>query len=320
MIKPPLSYWSLILGVFSLGMVSHLTAELAQPRAVIEINVFDEKTKKFVPNAAVTGTFTDEAGNTSPLTEKITDARGQYLDFVTVNGKFIVTVTATGYETASTEGEVKGTDVRVSRRIRKNVTLKRPAPAAPTQKSESTAPISPMKQMVPESVLPMTRDQILSETRWDEDSMHSAVLDAIFSQSSNLGWAVEKLKNSSESFRESFLRGLLEAVKAYISSENFTQDYFQRRREWYRIEDHEEDANYPKSVKTLLRKRLQWFMDETANVDFDAETENKDGLIVFVREEHERKPYLWKKCFRAGPHLTKIARDFVKDWLDSLKK
>jgi hypothetical protein len=323
--KQHVGYASLIFGLWSIGIQPLFSADLPKPRAVIEINVLDEKTKKFVPHAVVAGAFIDETGNKFALTEKNTDTRGQYLEFISVNGKFTITVTAAGYERGSVEGQVQGSDIRVSRRIRKNILLKRPTavPAAVSAfsgesaaKPTASAPVTAQGPIA--TVEPLTKDQILAETRWDENSMHAAVLDAVFLQSSNLGWAVDKLKNSSESFKEAFLRGLLQMVQAYVSSESFSKDYFQRRKEWYKIEDAVEDDAFPKSPKALLRKRLKWFLDESGSVNFNAKTETKNGFVIFVNEEDERKSYLWKKCFRAGPNLTKIARDFVSDWMFAL--
>ena len=297
----------------TVGMSLKLVAE---PRAVIDLTVTDEKTNKFMPGAKVTGTFRDESGKETKLAEKETDARGQYLDFVNVNGKFYMTVTALGYQSEKAEGEVKGTDVRVSRRIRSKIVLKRES----VQKPEGKIIPPPSDILPPYAANSMTQEQILSETGWDEKGLHANLLNALLNQAGYLGNAHSKLKTAPLLTQESFLRGLLQAAKLYFSSEQYIKDYLDLRNNWYNLKENAEDENHPKSSKEMLKKRLNWFLEESDSVDFNAKTKELYGKIMFVSEEHERKSYIWKKCFRAGHYLTKIARDFVKEWLSSLEK
>lgn len=310
-----------IVCLLGLGLISHLFAE--GPHAVIDLIVLDGQTGKFFPNAKVSGIFEDTSGNKTDLTEKNTDARGQYIEFVTSAGKFVLHVSVPGYQTESVEGEVKGTDVRVSRRVRSRVSLKKePKKTEPAQSQSAPKDASAVKGSTSEvEAVPMSAEKILSETGWGNDTaMHQALLDALFLGDVHLGSVVQKLCAATLSYQEPFLRGLLQMAKDYTSSEGFVQNYLQRRKEWYKLENDSDDTNLPKSSKELIRKRLEWFLDESATVDFKAETKTQDCVALFVNEEYERKSKMWKKCYRAGPKLTNIARAFAQEWLASLGK
>lgn len=73
-----------------------------------------------------------------------------------------------------------------------------------------------------------------------------------------------------------------------------------------------------KDPKVTLKARLQAFLDTTADVDFDAETESSGGLKRFVNEKYEAKPPEWKMCYRAGKEVTEAVRAFAKDWISEL--
>lgn len=306
----------------------------AMPRAVIDLTVLDEKTGKYFPNVKVSGTFEDESGNKKDLAEKNTDIRGQYEEFVTSNGKFILTVSAPGYQTELVEGQVKGTDVKVSRRVRNKITLKRavikkeepkatpltqeqkPPENAPQPQAEYNSQIEIMAYSPP----PMTLGDIAAETGWDKNRIHHLALESLFEGDIHFGYVTRKLCEATLTHQESFLKGLLEIAKQYLLSKNLAQDYLDMRSNTFGIKNNTEDVNIPLSVNELIKKRLQWFLDESSTVDFKAETKSKDCWVVFVKEDYEKKSNIWKKCYRAGPRLTKIARDFAADLLSALKK
>ena len=73
-----------------------------------------------------------------------------------------------------------------------------------------------------------------------------------------------------------------------------------------------------KDPGVTLKRRLQAFLDATAEVDFDAKTTGQGGSRRFVDEQYEAKPPEWKMCFRAGREASDAARAFAKDWLAEL--
>ena len=80
----------------------------------------------------------------------------------------------------------------------------------------------------------------------------------------------------------------------------------------------EEPGALDKDPQVQLAKRLQAFLDATADVDFGAETTASGGLKRFVNEEYESKPSEWKMCYRAGKETTEALRAFASEWLAEL--
>lgn len=68
----------------------------------------------------------------------------------------------------------------------------------------------------------------------------------------------------------------------------------------------------------FLKLRLEQFMKETKDIDFDAALQVKNGKKYFVNSEYERKSNYWKMAFRAGKDVVQTAREFVADWISSI--
>ncbi len=70
----------------------------------------------------------------------------------------------------------------------------------------------------------------------------------------------------------------------------------------------------------MIRKRLQEFLQLTADINFDAAlTTDQHGVKHFADEELERKDYNWKLCFRSGKETVTAARAYAEQWLKELK-
>jgi len=57
----------------------------------------------------------------------------------------------------------------------------------------------------------------------------------------------------------------------------------------------------------------------TKDVAFNAQTAIDKNKTLFVKQEYERKDYLWKLCFRGGKETTEAGRKFAQTWLSELK-
>jgi len=79
------------------------------------------------------------------------------------------------------------------------------------------------------------------------------------------------------------------------------------------------ETQYPANPQLFVKKRLEQFLTETADIDFDAATELKNGKRVFVNTAYERKSNRWKMAFRAGKEVVETARTFVQQWLQEIK-
>lgn len=78
--------------------------------------------------------------------------------------------------------------------------------------------------------------------------------------------------------------------------------------------------DYPANPLVLVARRLQRFLDVSADVDFSARTTTRDGKTVFVDSAYEEKPGEWKMCFRAGRDAVTAARAAATAWLRELPR
>jgi hypothetical protein len=86
----------------------------------------------------------------------------------------------------------------------------------------------------------------------------------------------------------------------------------QRLQEW--------EAKYPVNQLLFVKKRLQNFLTNTADIDFDAALITKNNKSYFVNPLYEKqKGIYWKMAFRAGKEVVLPAREFVQQWLDEIK-
>jgi hypothetical protein len=79
------------------------------------------------------------------------------------------------------------------------------------------------------------------------------------------------------------------------------------------------EAKYPSNHLLYVKKRLQEFLNETADVDFEAELITKNGKKYFVNQAYESKGNRWKMAFRAGKDVVTTARSFVEKWMTEIK-
>ncbi|NLR80593.1 hypothetical protein [Chitinophaga eiseniae] len=76
---------------------------------------------------------------------------------------------------------------------------------------------------------------------------------------------------------------------------------------------------YPASPNIKIKAGLMKLLNEMKEVDFGASL--KDGARnkkVFVNPEYEKKPYIWKMCYRAGPEATHTVQQFFLQWSKEL--
>ncbi len=85
-----------------------------------------------------------------------------------------------------------------------------------------------------------------------------------------------------------------------------------------KLADWEKDfpENNPKS---LIKKWLAKFLDETKDIDFSAKTAtDQNKREVFIKQEYEKKSYVWKLCYRAGKEASEAGRRFAQKWMSEL--
>lgn len=96
-----------------------------------------------------------------------------------------------------------------------------------------------------------------------------------------------------------------------MSFENNTKTYNEALAKW--------EKDYPENQLLLVKKRLQQFLDITADVDFNAQLKEQYGKKRFVNPSYEAKSTEWKQAFRAGKDVTEAARAFAQQWIKEIK-
>lgn len=107
-------------------------------------------------------------------------------------------------------------------------------------------------------------------------------------------------------------RGYISYAKGYDALvKSNQQGYDKQIAEW--------EEKYPASQLLFVKKRLQEFLAETEQIDFDAELTIKNGKKVFVNPAYESKSNRWKMAYRAGKEVIVSSRAFAQQWISEIK-
>jgi len=79
------------------------------------------------------------------------------------------------------------------------------------------------------------------------------------------------------------------------------------------------EAKYPADKLVFIKERLKQFLEETSNIDFNAQLIEKNGKKYFTNPAYEHKGNRWKLAFRAGKEVVEPARVFVQGWIAEIK-
>ena len=78
------------------------------------------------------------------------------------------------------------------------------------------------------------------------------------------------------------------------------------------------EKNYPADVRQLVRRRLEYFLEITKDIDFSAVLKEVGGKKIFINPDYEHKPAEWKMGYRAGKDVVQTARTFAGQWMKEL--
>lgn len=79
------------------------------------------------------------------------------------------------------------------------------------------------------------------------------------------------------------------------------------------------ETKYPGNHLLFVKVRLQYFLDATKDIDFNAQLIERKGIKYFVNPDYERKGNQWKMAFRAGKPAVEAARAFAEQWMNEIK-
>jgi flagellar biosynthesis GTPase FlhF len=102
--------------------------------------------------------------------------------------------------------------------------------------------------------------------------------------------------------------------------DTYSQMGYEQQMEQHKKDVAEWETKYPiNNPKPLIKIWLESFLEQTKDVDFNAQTAIDKDRTLFVKQEYERKNNMWKLCFRAGKETTEAGRKFAQTWLGELK-
>jgi len=106
----------------------------------------------------------------------------------------------------------------------------------------------------------------------------------------------------------------------YAQMDHMIQQGFEEQKKEYHEKLKQWEQDYPDNPKQMIKTWLSRFIEETKDVDFNAELkENNYGQKVFVNADYENKGHLWKLCFRSGKETLTAGRELARQWLKELK-
>lgn len=80
------------------------------------------------------------------------------------------------------------------------------------------------------------------------------------------------------------------------------------------------EQEYPTSPRALIKKRLAYFLELSATVDFTAKLgKGENDKMVFLKAEYEAKSSDWKLIYRCGKESVDAARGVAQQWLAEMK-
>lgn len=79
------------------------------------------------------------------------------------------------------------------------------------------------------------------------------------------------------------------------------------------------EAEYPEAPALVIARRLKMFLEVSADVNFAAKLEQRNGRMRFVDPAYEARSSEWKLCYRAGQGAVNAAREAATAWLTELE-
>lgn len=148
-------------------------------------------------------------------------------------------------------------------------------------------------------------------------------------------------KSASPAARAALTEAVLVWTKAFTETAAFEQAYqafrndykpeepgtegapedVQYAREYYNEQLAQWKQDFAPTGREMVRRRLRQFLEESADVDWEAKLVRCGGKMCFANEQYEdEKSGEWKVCYRAGREPVEKARAFAKAWLAELER
>ena len=166
----------------------------------------------------------------------------------------------------------------------------------------------------------------LMEVTSPED-MRRQMIDSYKKSITQLETAVSKATGSTKTIFEKALADSREQLKEAEDPNNamivnYAESYKQlvaSSEKSYQEQIAEWEVKYPSNEMLFVKQRLNQFLEETRDIDYNAELVVKNSKKVFANPVYEHRSKNWKMAYRAGREVTEPARVYVTRWIQEIK-
>ena len=213
-------------------------------------------------------------------------------------------------ELKSIAGDDRATQVEVIGKYVKDFTLTEDFKKRYNEYRESRKPSPPEK--------PKTMEELKKENK---ESLKKS-LEEMKTTKASVPADQQAIFDESIKYLEEQLKAIDDPNNTMYSPEmdKYSQMGYEQQMEQHKKDVEEWETKYPaNNPKSLIKIWLQSFLEQTKDVDFNAQIAIDKNRTLFVKQEYERKNNLWKLCYRGGKETTEAGRKFAQSWLNELK-
>ena len=181
--------------------------------------------------------------------------------------------------------------------------------AAYAKLRETRKPSAPVFKGTPEEAFAQQREEQAKEQARGAEDMKKVMASMPPEQRKQMEEAMQQAAEAMKQMDTPEMRTMMiDGIRTQREGE--AREYQQDMAKW--------KNEYPESPAPLIARRLEAFLDASADVDFDAQLSQTNGKMRFVNRTFESKPSEWKLCFRAGKAPVVAARAAAQAWLKEL--
>lgn len=152
----------------------------------------------------------------------------------------------------------------------------------------------------------------------------------LIAQSHEIVQKMEKsYQEASEEMKPVFKEALEDARQALKETEDpenayvtiYAENYemmLDQAEQGYQVEMAAWEAQYPANPLQFVKVRLEEFLNETQDIDFNAQLTEVNRIKKFVNPAYEQKSKRWKMAFRAGKEPIAAARASAEQWIEEI--
>lgn len=178
--------------------------------------------------------------------------------------------------------------------------------AAYTALRDSKKPTAPVFTGTPEEELARRQAKEQKEQAESSDAMKKALASMPPDQRAQLEGAMKEAAAAMQQLNTPAMRTMMvDGIR--MERDTKSRQYQDDLKKW--------QEQYPENPAPIIAARLRAFLDTTADVNFDAKLETRNGKLRFVDPSYEARSSTWKACYRLGKEPLTAARTAIGAWL-----